>query len=183
MDRHTTDGIPVIVITGPVGAGKSTVAAAISGLLERREIRHAMIDLDYLHWVLPSPPGDRFAARLGFRNLAAIWPNIRDLDPHCVIVADVVEDREASLAEYRRAMPGTTPTIVRLDVPMPVIVQRLEGRETDASIDWFRRRAPELQGIMERGKIEDILIDVGERSPHDVALEILRKTGIVESEA
>ncbi len=171
--------IPVIVVTGPVGAGKSTVAPAISDLLERRNIRHAMIDQDHLRWVYPSPLGDRFAARLGFRNLTAIWPNIRETNPQCMIVANVVEDRESALADYRRALPGTNVVIVRLDVPMPVILRRLEGRETETTIDWHRKRAPELQGIMERGKVEDVLIDVGERTPHDVALEILDKLDIV----
>jgi chloramphenicol 3-O-phosphotransferase len=170
--------IPVIVVTGPVGAGKSTVAAAISEILERREIRHAMIDQDYLSWVLPSPVGDRFAARLGFRNLAAIWPNIREVEPRCVILATVVEDREQSLADYREALPGTVVTIVRLDVPIPVILERLEGRESADSIEWFRKRAPELQGIMERGRVEDVLIDVGYRSPAEVAEEVVKRLGV-----
>jgi predicted kinase len=89
-----------------------------------------------------------------------------------------VENR-AQRAEYERAMPGTDVTIIRLNVPLAVIVRRLEGRESDASIDWYRHRAPELQGIMERGEVEDVLIDVGERTPREVAAEIADRMGLV----
>ena len=182
QDRGHGNGgpiIPALVITGPVGAGKSTTANALSELLGQRGIRHAVIDQDYLRWVHPHPEGDRFGMRLGLRNLAAIWPNLRATGLDCVILADVVEDR-AQVAEYEAAMPGTAVTVVRLDVPMSIIVHRLEGRESDSTIDWYRHRAPELQGIMERGRVEDLLIDVGARPPHDVAREIARRAGLVE---
>jgi energy-coupling factor transporter ATP-binding protein EcfA2 len=170
--------IPALVITGPVGAGKSTTASALSELLSQHEIRHAVIDEDYLRWVYPHPEGDRFGMQLGLRNLAAIWPNLRETGLACIILADVVEDR-AQVAEYEAAMPGTTVTVVRLDVPMPIIIRRLEGRESDTTIDWYRHRAPELQGIMERGRVEDLLIDVGDRPPHDVAREIALRTHLL----
>jgi len=168
-----------VVITGPVGAGKSTVAAAFSEVLERHGVRHAMIDQDHLRWIFPNPPGDPFAARFGYRNLAAVWPNYRDAGIACMIIADVVEDR-AQVADYEAAMPGATVIVVRLDVPMPVILRRLEGRESDTTIDWYRHRAPELQDIMERGRVEDLLIDVAERTPHDVATEIAVRMGLIE---
>ena len=172
--------IPVLVITGPVGAGKSTVAAALSGVLEAHAVPHAMIDQDHLRWVWPNPPGDRFAVRLGLRNLAAIWPNYRASGIDCLILADVVEDR-AQVDDYEAVLPGARVSVVRLDVPLPLILRRLEGRESAATIDWYRHRAPELQGIMERGQVEDLLVDVGERAPHDVALEIARRTGLVRA--
>jgi hypothetical protein len=107
-----------------------------------------------------------------------VWTNIRETGPRCLIVADVVEDRVQSLADYRAALPGTEITIVRLAVPMPVILDRLEGRETPESIAWYRDRAPELQGIMERGSVEDVLIDAGRRTARDIAEEIIERVGV-----
>ncbi len=176
MEASGTHNVPVIVVTGPVGAGKSTVAAAISTVLGQRDIRHVMIDQDYLRWVYPSPPGDRFAARLGFRNLAAIWPNLRANDPQCVVIADVVE-RPEGVMDYEQAMPGTVVTVVRLDVPMPILRRRLEGRDAGDSLAWSLNRAPELQAIMEGAGVGDLVIDVGERPPHAVAEEIVRRLG------
>lgn len=182
MDPQPAGSIPVIVITGPVGSGKSTVAEAMAELLGNRDIRHALIDLDYLRSVHPHPDGDPFGVKLGLRNLAATWPNLLETGLRCVIVADVVEDKAATLAAYESAMPGTKITIVRLNVPLPVILRRLEGRETEITIDWYRHRAPELQGIMDRGKVEDVLIEVGERTPHDVASEILQRLDVLTAD-
>lgn len=170
--------IPALVITGPVGAGKSTTLSAISLVLERSGIQHAVVDMDYLRWILPSPPGDAFAARIGYQNLAAIWPNLRSIPLEWVLLGDVVESR-SQIAEYTSAMPGTEVTVVRLDVPMPLIMERLRGRETDDTIEWFSNRAPELQEIMEREKVADVVIDVGHRSPEDIAAEIVSRMRMV----
>lgn len=167
--------IPAIVVTGPVGAGKSTTAAAISTQLEDAGVRHAFVDMDHQRWVYPEPEGDRFGMRLGYRNLASIWPNLREVGVSCVILADVVESREQA-REYACAMPGTSVTIVRLDVSMAEIARRLEGREPERTIAWYLRRAPELQGIMERERVGDIVIDVGTRGATDVAREIISRT-------
>src|SRR5699024_1692067 len=106
----------------------STTIAEMSRLLEEQAIRHAVIDMDYLRWVDPEPDGDQFGARLGYRNLAAIWPNLMDVGIRCVLIADVVESR-GQIREYENAMPGASVTIVRLDVPMSELLRRLEGRE------------------------------------------------------
>jgi len=71
----TPDHIPVIVVTGPVGVGKSSVAAAMSQLLDQTGMPHALIDLDALRWCHPSPAHDPFHIALGLRNLAAVWTN------------------------------------------------------------------------------------------------------------
>jgi adenylylsulfate kinase len=177
-DEPRVGRIPVLVITGPVGAGKSTTASALSEVLAPSGIRHAVIDQDSLRWVYPRPEGDPFGTRMGLRNLAAIWPNLRDAGIDCLIMADVVEDRD-QVADYEHAMPGADVTIIRLDVPMSLIVRRLEDRESETTIDWYRHRAPELQGIMERGRVEDLLIAVGERTPPEVATEIAARTGLL----
>jgi adenylylsulfate kinase len=41
---------PVLVITGQVGVGKTTVAASLSELLSQSALPHALIDLDWLRW-------------------------------------------------------------------------------------------------------------------------------------
>ncbi len=173
MAIEAARAIPVIVITGTVGAGKTTVMGTMSEMLESRGIRHAAIDQDALRMVHPYPDGEPFGATVGYRNLAVLWPNLVGYGVRCVIIADVVEDMASSEAAYVAAMPGTKVTVVRLVVPMPWILARLGWRETGASLAWSKHRAPELHGIQERANVGDIVIDVGERTPGEVAEEIL----------
>jgi predicted kinase len=171
--------VPVIVITGPVGAGKTTVMEAMSALLEARGVCHAAIDQDALRMVRPRPPGDRFGVRVGYGNLQAIWPNLLQAGITCAAIADVVEDRAEALAFYAEAMPGAAVTIVRLDVPLDLVHARLAQRErTPAGLAWSQARAPELQAIMERAGVEDVLVEVGSRSPEEVALDVLQRCAV-----
>lgn len=177
MDMVAMSHLPVVVVTGPVGAGKSTVAAALSDLLAERGWRNALIDMDYLRWLQPAQPGDRFSAALGLRNLAAVWPNLVEAGARGVILADVVEDM-AQRATYEALMPGSVVTVVRLNVPLAVILRRLEGRESAESLAWHQQRAPELQGIMERAGIGDIVINCGERTPWEIASDIANRLAL-----
>jgi adenylylsulfate kinase len=170
-----SERIPAVVVTGPVGAGKSATVDAISTFLGRVPLRHVAIDMDYLRWVNPNPDGDRFGMQLGYRNLAAIWPNLLAAGIRCAVLADVVESRD-QLRDYEAAMPGAHVTIVRLHVDPKEIARRLHGRETPESLDWYLHRAPELQGIVEREGVGDIVIHAGSRDPLAIAREIIQKT-------
>ncbi|GAB2821190.1 DUF397 domain-containing protein [Lentzea nigeriaca] len=44
-----------LLITGPVGVGKTTVAEAVGDVLAAAEVPHAVIDLDWLRCFRPSP--------------------------------------------------------------------------------------------------------------------------------
>ena len=168
--------VPVLVVTGPVGVGKTTVAAAVSDLLDRAAVAHAMVDADHLRWCYPTPPDDPFRAALGLRNLAAVWANYRAAGAERLVLADVVESRD-DLAGYRAAVPDATLLVVRLAAPLPTIERRLACRENGDGLDWHRRRAAELIGIMERNRVEDLLLETDGRSPLDVAREVLARAG------
>jgi predicted kinase len=170
--------IPVVVVTGPVGAGKSTVAAALCDFLAEHERRTVFIDMDYLRWLHPRDASDPYGAQLGFQNLAAIWPNLLAEGATSVVLADVLEDM-AQRARYADLMPGSVVTIVRLNVPLDLVAERLAQRESGADLEWSLRRAPELQAIMERAAIGDLVIEVGNRPPQAVATEIAYQLNLV----
>lgn len=172
-----SEQLPVVVVTGPVGAGKSTTLDAVSARLTEAGVRHAAIDMDLLRWVSPEPEGDRFGMALGYRNLAAIWPNLREVGIRCAVLADVVESR-GQVNAYETAMPGTHVVVVRLEVAPDELERRLHGRERPETIAWYLRRAPELQGIMEREGVGDVIINVGSRDPRDIAAEIIDRAGL-----
>jgi hypothetical protein len=110
----------------------------------------------------------------------ATWPNLLEAGIRCAMIADVVENRAQSLIAYEQAMPGAAIAIVRLEVPLVLIQERLTRRErTPEDLAWSQARAPELQAIMERERVEDVLIAVGERAPGDVAEEVLQRCGVM----
>lgn len=173
----------VLVITGPVGAGKSTIAAALSDILAAQDIPHGMIDVDYVRRCYPAPPNDRFHAALGRRNTAAVAANYRAAGARVIILADVVEHQEQR-SEYEIAIPNAAVRIVRLRVPMDLIAERLRMRQRGSgeSLEWHLKRAPELEAIMSEREIGDLVIDVERRSPQEVSTEIAMRLGLMHEE-
>jgi len=57
-EPHPTRPIPVLLITGVVGVGKTTVTGEASWLLRQAGIPHAMTDLAVIGGCWPAPPGD-----------------------------------------------------------------------------------------------------------------------------
>jgi adenylylsulfate kinase len=161
------------VLTGPVGVGKTTVAQAISELLDEHDVAHAVIDQDWLRWCHPSPLHDPFQIALGLKNLAAVCANYRAAGAERLILADVVEtqtDRES----YRTAVPGAVITIVRLRASLATLHARLARRDAGASLVWHQQRAAELDRLMDRNAIGDLRIDTEGKPGAEVAWEIVR---------
>jgi len=151
--------VPTLLITGPVGVGKTTVAGEVANLLGEAGIAHAFVDMDALRWCFPAPPGDRF--RVGIGRL---------------ILADVLEDR-AALARYERAVPGAAITVVRLRAPVATLAAQVARRETGAGLAWHLARAAELAAQMDRDRVEDLLIDTAGRPTAAIAREVLARAG------
>ncbi|HET7036837.1 MAG TPA: hypothetical protein VFI42_14225 [Thermomicrobiaceae bacterium] len=168
--------VPTLLITGPVGVGKTTVASEVSELLEAARIAHAFVDIDALRWCYPGPPGDRFRAGLALRNLAAIWPNFAACGATRLVLADVLEDR-AELAGYQRALPGAAITVVRLRAAPETLAARVARRELGAGLEWHLARARELAARMDARPVEDLLVETEGRGVRAVAEEIVRRAG------
>jgi hypothetical protein len=168
--------VPVLVVTGPVGVGKSTVAAEVSERLDAAGVAHALVDVDALRWCYPRPPGDPFRVGLALRNLAAVWPNFRAAGARRLVLVDVVDSRE-QLAGYAGAVPGAGFLVVRLRARPETLAGRVRRRETGAGLDRHLRRAAELAAAMERAQVEDLVVETDRRPPGAVAAEVLRRSG------
>lgn len=169
--------VPVLLITGPVGVGKSSVLGEMEDLLQAAGMRFAAVELDALSYCHPpAPDDDRFRTDLTFRNLAAIWRNFRAAGAERLILARVLESRD-ELARYRKAVPGADITVVRLHARVPTLRRRVARREIGLGRTWHARRAADLAKIMDRERVEDIRVETDGRTVNAVAREILDRVG------
>ena len=171
----TPTPVPLLIISGSMGTGKTTVVSEISDLLLEAGIAHAAIDLDWLSIMYPER--DPHGERLAFANLAAVWPNYAAFGAKRLVVARTVEDR-AELDDYRAAVPGAQPIVCRLTAPLSVMQERLRIREPGRFQDQALARAAELEGILDRAEVEDFVVENGGgRSVTAVAREVLSLAG------
>jgi predicted kinase len=168
--------VPVLLITGPVGVGKTTVAGEVSALLARAGVAHALVDIDGLSECYPAPPDDPFNEALALRNLAAVWANYRAAGAGRLVLARVLESRD-DLERYRAAVPGAVIQVVRLRASVDTLTGRVRRREAGAGLAWHVARAAELAAQMDRDRVEDAVIETDGRPLADIARDVLARAG------
>lgn len=168
--------VRTLLLTGTIGAGKTTIAAAINDELAAREVPNAALDLDALVWQWP--PTSPWNDDLLFENLASIWPNLERRGVTHLVLARVLEDR-AGLERYLHAVPGAEITVCRLVAPADVRIERITRRMPPGpSRDWHLARTVELEGVLDERRVEDVVV-VNDGRVADVALAVLRAVGWV----
>lgn len=172
----------VLVVNGTMGAGKTTVAAAIHDLLGERGARSGYIDADHLCQVNPAPASDPFNQALMFDNLTAVASNYRARGYGLMVVARVVEDsdeRERWEQAFSADAGVAEVTIVRLDAPEDVRLARIAEREPEGYWrEWGSARTVELAAILDTLDLDDAVVDnTGDRDRLEVAAEVLDRIG------
>jgi cytidylate kinase len=166
----------VLIISGPVGVGKTSVAHEMFDHLSERDIAHAVIDLDALGISWPFGAGDPYNERMAMRNLAAIWANFAASGVDRAVIARVVEE-EADLAVYEQAIPGAEIQVCRLTASVDVLRERVGRRELGSSYESLVRRSAELAESLERSGPTDFTVETDNRELPEIALEVLTKAG------
>lgn len=166
----------VLILSGPVGVGKTSVAHEMFDHLSDRDIPHAIIDLDALGISWPFGADDPYNERMALRNLAAIWANFAASGVDRAVIARVVEDR-ADLTAYAEAIPEAEIQVCRLTADLDVLRERVGRRELGSSYENLVRRSAELAESLERSGPTDFTVRTDGRKLSEIALEALTKAG------
>ena len=166
-----------LLLNGTVGAGKTSVAAAVGDLLREREVPHAVIDLDALRQAWPAPPGDRFNTTMLLANLRAVSANVRAAGARSLVLAGVVETA-ADRAALTRAV-GVPLTVVRLTADLGLVRARLRARHhaDPDGLRWHLDRSGELADLLAAAGVEDHVVDTTGASVPAVAARVLTLAG------
>jgi chloramphenicol 3-O-phosphotransferase len=167
-----------VILTGTVGAGKTTTMHALGTLLGERGVPHARVDADAVRLLHPAPADDPFQQEVELQNLRDLSRNYREAGARVVLVAAVIE-RAADLPRYAEALGSRTPLVVRLSVDPAAVLSRLDTRHADDAdaLAWHRVRAPELAGIIDAAGLGGLVIDTTSRTPAEVAALVADRAG------
>jgi hypothetical protein len=167
-----------LIITGTMGAGKTSALGEASDILALRGVTHAAIDLDSLGLaLLPSAAG---GDRAMYRNLRSVCENYSSLGVRRVLLARAIEDL-AELELCRGIVSASNTIVCRLTASIEVMEQRVRLRESGVSRRNYVARVAKLNTIIDRAHLENFTITNENRPLNDVAHEMLVKAGWISN--
>jgi predicted kinase len=167
----------LIVITGSMGSGKTTVMAEASDILNASGIGHAAIDLDALGIVHHAATAPRDVA---CTNLEAVWRNFAAAGVDALLLAAAVETA-IDLDGLRAAVGAESAVVCRLRAPLAVMQDRIRVREPGMLQPQFVERVARLERILDSASLEDFALMNDGRPVTGVAREMLVRAGWLES--
>lgn len=171
----------VLVVTGSLGAGKTSVGAAIHEELAARGARTAFLDADALVQSYPATDQDPANLALLHESLAALAPLHRARGIGSLVLACAVEEPDERTA-LARTLGGTSGDaeieMVRVTASVETRIARIEARPASARWSaWARQRTVELEELLEASVVEDVVVDTEGRTPGEAAVEALDAVG------
>ncbi len=112
-----------LVITGPPGAGKTSVLTALVDALSDDDIAHAAIEVEMLVWTHPALSDEQWA-----RHLRMACELYREAGHRLLLVAQTLET-DADVAELLDALAADEVFLVRLEAELASLAERIIERE------------------------------------------------------
>lgn len=114
--------VELLILHGPPGAGKTSVAQTMSEILRQRDIANAVIDMDYLAKIYP-----RKHIGIMYKNLASIWPNYEAIGGIKIIIPTYMQVGEYEI--ITEAAPAKSTQVCEVLAPTSVLEERIKERE------------------------------------------------------
>ena len=164
----------LLVITGAMGAGKTSVLGEASDILTLHYIAHAAIDVDTLGLAyLPTGSGNDDVM---YGNLRSVCDNYASLGVTGFLLARALESR-AELDLYRGIVLATDTVVCRLTADIETMERRVKERESGVSQREYVARVARLNVVLDHARLEDFCISSENRSITEVAHEMLVRAG------
>jgi predicted kinase len=162
------NNIDLLVIHGPPGAGKSTIAKSIAEQLSKHNVKHALIELDDLAHIYP-----RSLISIMYKNLSTIWSNYIELGEIKIIIPTYLQLGELKIV--KDAAPARNCTVYEILSPLSELRNRINKREQNEEV---RNRLFNYLNNYKNNKENDKFIDFKVSNHHKridaVAAEILQ---------
>jgi hypothetical protein len=165
------DVVPVLLVTGPIGVGKTAVLREADARLLDAGSRHGIVELEEIARCWPSAiQGSRTA--FAYQNLAALWSNFVAVGALRLLLSALVEQR-SDLRLISEAIPGAAIIVVRLHAPLSALERRIRLREPAAHDDefvgarWWTQHFDEV-------RVEDYVVETENRPVGEIARGVLR---------
>ena len=163
-------GTPVLWVTGPAGAGKTTVAWLIYTGLSGSGAEVGYVDIDQLGMCYPEPAEDPGRHRIAADNLAAVVAGYRAAGARAVVVSGVVDPARGVPVDR---LPDVVVTTCRLRAAAGDLRRRLVARRADAA---FVDAALAEAEALDAGAVGDLCIDTSGRSIEEVVALVRQRT-------
>ena len=170
----------MLIITGSMGAGKTSVLAEASDILSLRQIVHAAIDLDSLGLAhLPSADG---TDSVMYRNLESVCGNYAASGVTRLLLARAMEDR-AELELCQSIVSAANTPFAVLSPALQRCSNASKVRESGMLQQQYVDRVAILDAILNRAALEDFVVVNENRSLNEVAQEMLIKARWISADA
>lgn len=170
--------IDTVFINGTVGAGKSTLAEALSEHERELAHAHAVIDIDDIRRSWPTPQHDPFNNAVELQNLEVMCAVYRRSGAERLILAGVIE-HAVDVPKYTQASGSSDMLVCRLGADIGLLRSRLAKRHAgdEQKLNWYLHRVGELADILEREDLDDVVLDSGAASPAELATALAGHAG------
>jgi ribose 1,5-bisphosphokinase PhnN len=157
-----------LVLTGPPGAGKTSVLEALSDALAGDDIMHAAVEAEALRWAHPGLSDEQ-----EMRHLAAMCALFRDAGHRVLLVGQTIET-DADLARLLEAVGADEHLVVRLEAEPATLVERIVARERESwsGLAGLVEHAQELAATMPAVQGVDIVLSTEGQRAESVAERI-----------
>ncbi|WP_143082549.1 adenylyl-sulfate kinase [Nonomuraea wenchangensis] len=163
--------LPLLWLSGPMAAGKSSVGWEVFTQLSRSGVKVAFVDTDQISLCHPLPQDVTHGLRA--RNLAAMWANFRQEGMRCLVLAGFVGTSE-EVREYTTLLPEAAFTLCRLRVGSAELKERFLGR------GWRPELVEEAVAeadALDRSDYADVCVDTGGLAVPEAARLVRERAG------